>query len=80
LPTKIGDLLADAGVYLVSIYGGTEFGPPTHFFRDLGAEKDWEYMNFSNLTNTRWIDQGDGAYELHFLVRCSFFTMEVQTY
>ncbi|KAJ6613062.1 hypothetical protein B0H10DRAFT_2275768 [Mycena sp. CBHHK59/15] len=27
LPQRIGDALVDAGIHLVNIYGGTEFGP-----------------------------------------------------
>lgn len=29
---------------------------------------DWEYLNFASSVKPRWVDQGDGTYELHLLV------------
>ena len=59
-----------SGVKLYSIYGGTEFGAPTHPFpsktdRDV---MDWAWQRFSDRANVRWIAQGDGTYECQLLV------------
>ncbi|CAL1703594.1 unnamed protein product [Somion occarium] len=71
-----GKKLAAAGVRLVSIYGGTEFGAPTGLFdmddsqgldADVKTTADWAWFSFGDIVNCRWIDQGDGTYELHFL-------------
>ena len=60
---------------MISLYGGTEFGAPV-CFRDGSGDKDWEYVSFPQLVNTRWGDQGDGTYELQFLVR--FYSESLQ--
>ena len=54
------------------VYGGTEIGIPSGFLKGSGDEKDWEYKSFSQFVKIRWDDQGDGTYELQFLVR--FYT------
>lgn len=69
LPSTVGDRLVEAGVHLVPVYGGTEFGPPSSFLKGPMNKEDWEYIFFSQFVKTRWIDQGDGTYELQFLVR-----------
>ncbi|KAG6908134.1 putative NRPS-like protein biosynthetic cluster [Tephrocybe rancida] len=46
LPPKVGEQLVSAGVRLVSIYGGTEFGTATRLAPTEGDEKDWLYMKF----------------------------------
>lgn len=53
---------------MIPLYGGTEFGTAVSFRDGLGDKKDWEYLSFSQLVNTRWEDQGDGTYELQLLV------------
>lgn len=72
-----GDRLAEAGVKLFSIYGGTEFGGPSQVFDtddsqgpdgDCKTSRDWAWMKFSETMNPRMISQGDGTYELHLLV------------
>ncbi|KAF9477786.1 acetyl-CoA synthetase-like protein [Pholiota conissans] len=67
LPSKQGDFMTDAGVYLTPTYGATEFGAVSRFFRKDGDEKDWEWMWFSDTTNIHWDPQGDGTYEIQFL-------------
>ena len=69
MPTSIGNRLVKAGVPLIALYGGTEFGPSTHCFKERASEKDWEHMKFSDDLHLRWEDQGDGTYEAQFLVR-----------
>lgn len=68
------------GVPLYPWYGGTEFGPHTKIFDIAESEKpapsaktreDWEWMAFTERVKCRWDPQGDGTYELHYLV--SFF-------
>jgi hypothetical protein len=54
---------------VIPVYGGTEFGTPVSFRKGSGDKKDWQYVSFSRLAKTRWDDQGDGTYELQFLVR-----------
>lgn len=68
MPSALGDLLVDSGIYLVSIYGGTEFGPVTHVFRRKGEERDWQYLEYSDTVNVRWDPQGDGTFEAQYLV------------
>jgi hypothetical protein len=61
--------MTESGVYITPVYGATEFGAPSYFFRKGGDEKDWEYLSFSDRVNIRWDPQGDGTYETQFLVR-----------
>ena len=72
-----GTKLVKAGVRLNSIYGGTEFGAPTGLWdtddsqgpdADVKTTDDWAWFSFSDMVNLRWVDQGDGTYELHYLV------------
>lgn len=78
LARKSGDALVAAGVKLCSVYGATELGSVSKAF-DWEAKdsnppvkslKDWEWMQISDLTTPRWDAQGDGTFELNFLVRC----------
>lgn len=74
--------MTEAGVYLTPAYGATEFGAVSRFFRKEGDEKDWEWMWFSDITNIRWDPQGDGTYEIQFLVGffmtlCSITSTEI---
>ncbi|KZT19320.1 acetyl-CoA synthetase-like protein [Neolentinus lepideus HHB14362 ss-1] len=77
LSTKAGDALVARGVKLNTTYGGTEFGAPSDMY-DIIPEckapgiihksvKDWAFMRMCDRLQTRWIDQGDGTYELHML-------------
>ncbi|KAF8901178.1 acetyl-CoA synthetase-like protein [Gymnopilus junonius] len=67
LPSALGDSLVDSGIYLVSIFGGTEFGPVAHIFRRKGEERSWQYVEFSERVSVRWDPQGDGTYEAQYL-------------
>ncbi|KAF8154567.1 hypothetical protein B0H34DRAFT_661311 [Crassisporium funariophilum] len=67
VPTKLGDFMASKGVNLCPIYGGTEFGAPTHPMRKPGGKQDWEWLAFDDRTNLNWEAQGDGKYELQIL-------------
>ncbi|KAJ3509565.1 hypothetical protein NLJ89_g5155 [Agrocybe chaxingu] len=67
VPPKLGNYMAEQGVYLTQIYGATEFGTPTHFFRKEGDEMDWEYVSFFEDINLRWVPQVDGTFESQFL-------------
>ncbi|CAL1703617.1 unnamed protein product [Somion occarium] len=76
LSTATGDKLVAAGVKLTSVYGGTEFGALTLMFdtddsqgpeAPVKTSADWAWMQFSDQVKCRWIDQGDGTYELQFL-------------
>ena len=57
-------------------YGGTEFGPHTKIFdideaSDAPTAKtraDWEWMAFTERVQPRWDPQGDGTYELQYVV------------
>jgi hypothetical protein len=63
--------MVESGVPLKSIYGGTEFGAPTHQFPRKGDEKEWAYMEFGKQIKLRWVAQGDGTFECQMLVRSS---------
>lgn len=82
LPSEIGQHLVDAGVKLVSIYGGTEFGAPAYATRQppRTSESDhpWEYMTFDENINVHFEPQGDGTYELQFMVRSAFIVIRVE--
>lgn len=65
----MGNLLVEAGVILHAAYGGTEFGMTTKLSPPADKDsKDWEYMQFNDHMNTRWVPQGDGTFELQLLV------------
>ncbi|KAF8956600.1 hypothetical protein BDZ97DRAFT_2062868 [Flammula alnicola] len=67
VPSKLGNFMTESGVYITPVYGATEFGAASRFFRREGDEKDWEYLSFSDRTNLRWDPQGDGTFESQFL-------------
>ncbi|KAH0588812.1 Polyketide synthase HetM [Termitomyces sp. J132] len=76
LAPKMGNLLVEAGVILHATYGGTEFGMNTRFAPPINKDvKDWEYMQFNDHMNTRWVPQGDGTFELQFLSHNEHQTM-----
>lgn len=47
-------------------YGGTEFGLVSELRMDTAT---WQYFEFIEETNIRWVPQGDGTFEAQFLVR-----------
>lgn len=68
-----GEKLCRSGVKLSCIYGSTEFGGPTNFITLEGVDFDadypqWSWMQMNPLWTHRWVPQGDGTYELQFLV------------
>ncbi|KAG5336312.1 hypothetical protein C0989_012197 [Termitomyces sp. Mn162] len=70
LPPKSAKLLNEAGVILRPLYGGTEFGINTRLTPiAIKDPEDWEYMQFHDFLNIRWVPQGDGSFECQFLVR-----------
>ncbi|KAI0081390.1 acetyl-CoA synthetase-like protein [Panus rudis PR-1116 ss-1] len=71
-----GKKYIDAGVQLVSVYGGTEFGATTTLLNvdpskesdpNAKTRADWAWFQFADYVKLRWVDQGDGTYELHYL-------------
>ena len=77
LSSKTGNELIAQGVNLYPWYGGTEFGPHTRVFDiddspnpdpNAKTKEDWEWLSFSNRVNCRWVPEGDGTFELQYLV------------
>lgn len=75
LPPAIGAKLVEAGVPIVSVYGGTEFGSPTKIWDETPGsiapskpDENWAWLQFSNAATVRMIPQGDGTYELVVIV------------
>ncbi|KAE9406881.1 acetyl-CoA synthetase-like protein [Gymnopus androsaceus JB14] len=64
LPPRIAESLISRGVIVTSGYGGTEFGAVTELRMDT---ETWQYFEFREGTNIRWVAQGDGTYEAQFL-------------
>ncbi|TCD65346.1 putative NRPS-like protein biosynthetic cluster [Steccherinum ochraceum] len=69
LSKAVGDRLVAAGVKLTSVYGGTEFGGPCPMLDNSHGQlpEDWEYLCFTPKCKPRFVDQGDGSYELQVL-------------
>ncbi|KZP33068.1 acetyl-CoA synthetase-like protein [Athelia psychrophila] len=69
LSVKTGDALSRAGVNLVNVYGATEIGNVCRFLTDTTerSPEDWNYIQFSDKTNVRWVPQADGSFESQFL-------------
>jgi acyl-coenzyme A synthetase/AMP-(fatty) acid ligase len=70
LSDELGDNLVARGVKLTSMYGGTEMNAMCQCL-PVGPQ-EWAWLRFSDAAKPRWIDQGDGTYELQFLVRSLF--------
>lgn len=78
LSEKNGGQLTAAGVKLFSVYGGTEYGVYTGVFdtddsqgpdAPVKTSQDWAWMTFpQDRVICRWDPQGDGTYELQFIV------------
>jgi hypothetical protein len=71
LSSVAGDKLVAAGVPIVSLYGGTEFGGPIEVFDEkLGSvapirpSTDWAWLKFSKRTAYKMEPEGDGTYNL----------------
>ncbi|KAG2119415.1 putative aminoadipate reductase [Suillus clintonianus] len=67
LAPKIGNGLVDAGVKVSSLYGATEFGDITYFFRNEVEQKLWDWVRFGPNSKIRWVPQDDGTYECQVL-------------
>lgn len=69
---------------LTSIYGATEFGMPAYYTRQVPrvSELDhpWEYISFDENINVHFESQGDGTYELQFLVRSTFIILSSRSH
>ena len=69
LATGFGDQLASAGVTVTSMYGGTESGAATRFWPPANRRpEDWAWLAMADRAHPRWVDAGDGQYELQLLV------------
>jgi hypothetical protein len=66
-------MLVKAGVNLVSLYGGTEFGLAVRALTTKAGRtpEDWAYLELTDFASPRWVDQGNNTFELQFLVSCS---------
>ncbi|KAG1835273.1 putative aminoadipate reductase [Suillus variegatus] len=67
LAPKMGNALVNAGVKLSCVYGATEFGINTYFFRNSVEQKLWEWVRFGPNSKIRWAPQDDGTYECQVL-------------
>jgi acyl-coenzyme A synthetase/AMP-(fatty) acid ligase len=65
LPKSTGDYLVSRGVNLVVAYGGTEFALVIRPRATLSEE--WEYLEFVDKVTVRWVPQGDGSFEAHYI-------------
>lgn len=70
MSTVVGDALCARGVPLCNIYGGTEFGAPTHSATLSGdlADGDWAYIRLDSGANIEWVYKGSELFECVFLV------------
>ncbi|KZT70541.1 acetyl-CoA synthetase-like protein [Daedalea quercina L-15889] len=67
-----GDKLVARGVRVCTSYGATEIGSMAHFpLDDAGVRnrspEDWQWARIADTSKPRWVDQGDGTFELQFL-------------
>jgi len=65
--------MVNAGVKLSSVYGATECGDITYFFRNEVEQKLWEWVQFGPNSKIRWVPQDDGTYECQVLVRLDLY-------
>ncbi|KAJ3715279.1 hypothetical protein DFJ43DRAFT_1007325 [Lentinula guzmanii] len=62
---RVAELLIAKGVCVSTGYGGTEFGVVSELRID--HTETWQYFEFRDRTNIRWVPQGDGTFEAQFL-------------
>ncbi|KAI0085165.1 hypothetical protein BDY19DRAFT_909277 [Irpex rosettiformis] len=76
LSSQTGIKLVKAGVSVQSMYGSTEGGVTSGCFdyddsqgpdASVKTSLDFEWMQFPPPAKTRFVDQGDGTYEMHYL-------------
>ncbi|TCD62140.1 hypothetical protein EIP91_007292 [Steccherinum ochraceum] len=81
LSASNGDMLVSKGVNLAMIYGTTEIGVVNRVMDldfsenprpDCKRPEDWAWMQMDERIQPRWIDQGDGTYELQCLARLPY--------
>jgi hypothetical protein len=62
LAREVGDTLVRAGCTLRNLYGGTEIGMPTRYFRNLAcavpAREDWMWVTMAPHVHARWVPHG----------------------
>ncbi|RPD67101.1 acetyl-CoA synthetase-like protein [Lentinus tigrinus ALCF2SS1-7] len=63
LNKEVGDTLASHGIRLYTLYGSTEIGAIAKFFI-ANPGMDWEYFSIFPPLTTKFVDAGDGTYEL----------------
>ena len=78
LSEKGGNRLAAAGIPLVNVYGATETGSTMDVVHpddskgpdaNVKTTADWAWIVFpEDQLHCRWVPEGDGSYELQFLV------------
>jgi hypothetical protein len=66
LAPEAGDKLVAAGCNLVGGYGLTEAGCVTKY-HNISRGSDWLYFEMADNSTSRWVDQGEGLYELQLL-------------
>ncbi|KIK65759.1 hypothetical protein GYMLUDRAFT_194612 [Collybiopsis luxurians FD-317 M1] len=64
LSPSVAEYLIGRGVPVFSGYGGTEFGVVSDF---VISKDNWQYLQFMDRANIRWVPQGDGTFEAQFL-------------
>lgn len=78
LSSENGNKLIASGVKLACSYGTTEAGPIANPFEGMDSDafdpnaklyEDWQWIGIPSTMNPRFVPQGDGTYELQFLVR-----------
>ncbi|TCD69319.1 putative NRPS-like protein biosynthetic cluster [Steccherinum ochraceum] len=70
LSATAGAKLEAAGVNAAACYGLTESGPFISVWDEEDPTKlrgDWKWIGFPQDAKCRWVPQGDGSFELHFL-------------
>ncbi|KAJ4474509.1 acetyl-CoA synthetase-like protein [Lentinula aciculospora] len=67
LPPATGDRLVSRGVFICSVYGGTEFGCVTTL-KLTEDRNEWQWHRFSqDKVEISWLPQGDGTFECRFI-------------
>ncbi|KAJ7828944.1 hypothetical protein B0H14DRAFT_3873194 [Mycena olivaceomarginata] len=67
LPQRVGDVLVNAGVHLLTGYGATETGDIAALWPHDGDATDWGWFRILHRLNVRWVPQGDGTFECQIL-------------
>lgn len=79
-----GAKLVAAGVNFFAVYGTTESGVHTKAFDaddsqgvdgPARSSDDWQWLSFGDNVKCRWVPEGDGSYELQFLVGLDLYSV-----